>query len=444
MLNASISFEQIISVVDEAIHPDYLNKVQERVLRHTWEGKTYPEIAAEYEYDKEYIKTVGYELWQILSKSFGASINKNNFGQFMRRYLANRKNTQSLPPYQDWGTAPDVSTFRGRTEELAQLQGWLKNDRCRVVVISGMIGIGKTALAAQFAQQVQEQFDSVIWRSLRNAPPIGETMSTLIHFFSDEAEPSLPNTLDNQIVQLLFYLRRHRCLLIFDDLQGILADGDRSGHYRWGYEGYGQLFRSIISTRHQSFVVITSLDKPKGMVLHEGDTFQSLVLKGLRPSTLREIFQQPIQACEEEWSLFLECYACNPQLLRMAASTVQTLFRGDLSYFLRQNYTSEEIRTLLDYQFDRLPAIEQKIAYWLALQRRPMFPEQLSKVWFQAESPTKLLEAFSSLEERSLLRQNEHGYTLRSLILDYLRFRLIDQASHQGLSQTTPPTIENR
>ena len=442
MSNASISFEQILSVVDEVINPTYLNKVQERVLRHTWEGKTYSEIAAEYEYDKEYVKTVGCELWQVLSKSFGSSINKNNFGQFMRRYLATSVAQSIQPRYQDWGTAPDVSIFRGRTEELAQLHRWMSNDRCRVVVISGMIGIGKSALAARFAEQVQEQFEYVIWRSLRNAPSIQETIDTFIHFFAHEPDKPLPDTLDSKIVQLLFYLRQHRCLLILDDLQSILADGDRCGHYRPGYERYGQFFRSVSSTRHQSFVVMTSWDKPKGIILHEGDTVQALVLKGLRQSTLQDIFQQRMQACEEEWQIFLERYAYNPQLVRMAMSTIQTIFRGNLPQFLRQKHTSEELRTLLDYQFDRLPRIEQKIGYWLAIKRGATSPEQLMlEPRFQPESATKLLEAFSSLEQRSLLNRNERGYTLQPIFLDYLSSRLIKKVCQNLIEENLNPFL---
>ena len=443
MSKSVISFEEILSVVDEAINPTYLNKVQERVLQHTWEGKTYSEIAAEYEYDKEYVKSVGCELWQILSKSFGASINKNNFGQFMRRYLATKSVAQSIQPrHQDWGTAPDVSTFRGRTEELAQLQQWMSNERCRVVVISGMIGIGKSALAARFAQQVQDRFEYVIWRSLRNAPSIQETIDTFIHFFAHEPDKQLPDTLDGKIVQLLFYLRQHRCLLILDDLQSILADGDRCGYYRSGYEGYGQFFRSVSSTRHQSFVVMTSWDKPKGIILHQGDTVQLLVLKGLRQSTLQEIFQQRMQACEEEWQIFLERYAYNPQLLQIAMSTIQTIFRGNLPQFLRQKHTSEELRTLLDYQFDRLPGIEQKIGYWLAIKRGATSPEQmLCDPWCQSESATKLLEAFSSLEQRSLLNKNERGYTLQPIFLDYLSCRLIEKVCQNIIEENLNPLL---
>ena len=186
---------------------------------------------------------------------------------------------------------------------------------------------------------------------------------------------------------------------------------------------------------------MTSWDKPKGIIFQEGDTVQALVLKGLRQSTLQDIFQQRMQACEEEWQIFLERYAYNPQLVRMAMSTIQTIFRGNLPQFLRQKHTSEELRTLLDYQFDRLPGIEQKIGYWLAIKRGATSLEQLiSEPRFQPESATKLLEAFSSLKQRSLLNKNERGYTLQPIFLDYLSSRLIEKVS-QNMEENLSPFL---
>ena len=82
--------------------------------------------------------------------------------------------------FQDWGEAPESSIFYGRTEELATLTQWIVNDKCRLVSLLGMGGIGKTALAVKFAESVQEQFQYLIWRSLRYAPSIEDILTELI------------------------------------------------------------------------------------------------------------------------------------------------------------------------------------------------------------------------------------------------------------------------
>src|SRR5262249_23107916 len=72
----------------------------------------------------------------------------------------------------DWSEALDVSTLYGRTDELAELEHWLLLDRCRLVAVLGMGGIGKTTLVTRFVQQVAPGFACVLWRSLHNAPPL--------------------------------------------------------------------------------------------------------------------------------------------------------------------------------------------------------------------------------------------------------------------------------
>jgi len=46
---------------------------------------------------------------------------------------------------------------------------WIVTERCRVVALLGIGGIGKSAL--KLGQQIQTQFEVVVWRSLQNAPP---------------------------------------------------------------------------------------------------------------------------------------------------------------------------------------------------------------------------------------------------------------------------------
>jgi transcriptional regulator with XRE-family HTH domain len=73
-------------------------------------------------------------------------------------------------PRVDWGEALDVPTFYGREQELAALTGWVVQERCRLVSVLGLGGIGKSALATLAMRQVASHFQVVLFRSLRDAP----------------------------------------------------------------------------------------------------------------------------------------------------------------------------------------------------------------------------------------------------------------------------------
>jgi transcriptional regulator with XRE-family HTH domain len=75
---------------------------------------------------------------------------------------------------QSWGDAPDVAGFLGRADERATLRDWVIDKRSSVVAVLGLGGIGKTMLAARLAHDLTPAFEHVYWRSLRNAPSVGE------------------------------------------------------------------------------------------------------------------------------------------------------------------------------------------------------------------------------------------------------------------------------
>ncbi len=184
---------------------------------------------------------------------------------------------------QDWGEAIDVSAFYGRNDEIKTLEKWTVTDRCRLITVVGMGGIGKTALSIKLAELVENEFDYLIWRSLRNATPVEELLSDLIGFLSAEHQIVLAKSLDKQISQLIECLRASRCLVVLDNLESILASDNQAGNYRQGYQGYGQLLRCVGDTRHQSCFLITSREKPKGFAARNGNNLpvRSLTLKGL-------------------------------------------------------------------------------------------------------------------------------------------------------------------
>lgn len=141
---------------------------------------------------------------------------------------------------QDLREAVDVSTFSGRTSELALLEQWVINEHCRLVALLGIGGIGKTALATKLASQIRHHFEVVIWKSLRDAPPVKAILTNLIQFLSNEQETdtTLPKTVSGRIERLLDYLHKNRCLVVLDNAEAILCSGRGAGYYRDGYEEY--------------------------------------------------------------------------------------------------------------------------------------------------------------------------------------------------------------
>src|SRR5579875_907665 len=149
-----------------------------------------------------------------------------------QQHIQTAPDTAMSGPKVDWGEAPHVGQFYGREQEIAELKQWILSDRCRVVAVLGIGGIGKTTLAAQLTEQLTDRFEYVCWRSLQNAPPLEHILKSCIQFFSDQQRIDLPGDIDGQITMLVGYLRAHRCLLALDNEETILQAGNRAGQYR--------------------------------------------------------------------------------------------------------------------------------------------------------------------------------------------------------------------
>ncbi|MBN3939039.1 MAG: hypothetical protein HWQ40_03545 [Nostoc sp. NMS9] len=336
---------------------------------------------------------------------------------------------------QDWGEAPGVCFFRGRIAELSQLTQWLIKDNCQLVAILGMGGIGKTALSVKLAKEVQENFEYLIWRSFRNAPPVAEMLASLIGFLSDERETNLPESIDGKVTLLINYLREHRCLVIFDNTETILQEGDRAGQYRQEYEDYGQLLSRVGEEPHQSCLVLTSREKPKEFAPLEGEAspVRTLSLLGLEKTEGQEILQDKgLFGSPQEWAKLVEKYSGNPLALKLVSEPIRELFDGDIAAFLAEGeIIFGDTRNLLDQQFERLSEIEKEIIYWLAIKRELVSLEELLNDIVRPLTKREVMEALQSLRRRSLIEQRTALFTLQSVVMEYMTDQLIEQVCHE-------------
>jgi len=281
---------------------------------------------------------------------------------------------------EDWGEAPDIENFYGRERELFDVEQWMTSDRCRLIAVLGIGGVGKTTFATMAARSVKDTFEYVFWRSLQHAPSVESILESFLHLVSQQ-RLNLPQDLDAQISLLITFLRKHRCLLLLDNIESILQSGQRAGMYRETYEGYSTLFQRIGSASHRSCLMLTSREKPQEVAYMEGNASpaRTLLLSGIGHEVGRALLKDKgLFGTEAHWATLMRLYTGNPLALKLVAEPIREVFGGNIADFLDQEETVfGDINDLLNQQFLRLSDLELEIMYWLAIEREGISLNQL-------------------------------------------------------------------
>src|SRR6266571_2135601 len=339
-------------------------------------------------------------------------------------------------PRVDLVEALDVSRFAGREVEVAELSQWIVQERCHVVTLLGMGGIGKSMLASLLGNRLAPQFEAVLWRSVRDAPSCEELVADCITFFSQTPPTAFPASLEQRITQLVARLQASRCLLVLDNLETLLESGDREGGYLPGYEGYGRLIGRLTESAHQSCVLVTSRERPREIEALEGvrSPVRSLRLAGIDEQAAQELLSdKELSGTPAAWQRLVAGYVGNPLALKIVAQAVCDLFGGDLDRFLQEGeLVFNGVRPVLRQQVGRLSPLEHLLLTWLAVLREWTELSALLQVLHPRALRARVLEALEALRRRSLLERGQQAsFSLQSVVMEYLTDVLGERLSEE-------------
>jgi WD40 repeat protein len=356
----------------------------------------------------------------------------------------------------DWGDAPDVSIFFGRDQELEELEELVLGDgthpeenRCRLVTIVGIGGIGKTHVSVKLgkggigktdlsltlAREVQPDFERLIWRKLLAKPPITEILGDCIKCFSNQQQSDLPDTVDKQISLLLKYLRDHRCLMVLDNVESIL---NQTGGYEQGYEDYGKLFESIGEVSHQSCLLLTSRQRISNLQRLEGSQrpVRLYPLGGLKYEEAQELFQKigDFRGSDDQWQELTKFYNGNPLALELAAQYIQETFGGDIAGFGQEEKPIfGKLEELLEWHLSRLSSSEKEVLYWLAIHQEAVAIAELKEDLVSPKAKQEVANTLRSLQCKLTLEKSEDGkrFSLQPVLIEHITQKLIEQVCQE-------------
>ncbi|MBH8555384.1 NACHT domain-containing protein [Nostocaceae cyanobacterium CENA357] len=317
--------------------------------------------------------------------------------------------------------APDISNFYGRTQELAELQQWLVQEHCRLVVIHGIGGIGKSALARHLVDKIADKYDYLIWLSLTSAPPFLEILIKLVHFLSKGEKE------EGDISQLIQYLNNYRCLIVLDGWEEITDNESED------YANYSAFVDRVAKEVHRSSLLLLSRTRTPNIEILEGKLVRLKRLGALAYEEATEILKaEGISATDSELKEFSKRYS-NPWILKRIAQKVQNV-SPDISDFLENTsvFVDDVITQFLDQQFQELSKAETTLIYWVALRRNSATWHQLVQDSHQFFSYNQLFKTLDDLiSKHSFIIKNIEDittiYILDPVVLKYTTERFVQE-----------------
>jgi hypothetical protein len=433
----------------------HLSDIQKKVIEGICQEQSYDDISEKSSYHYKYVADIAAKLYKIISTQLGLqkkAVNKStfistieaakmgnigsqvvnandvnvlgnhNFNIYSNTSKSDHNDTSeaeinTLSNYQDLSIAPRITKFYDRASDLATLSEWILTQNIPLIAVLGLTGIGKTTLVKRFIDLNSQQFEVIIWRSLKFPKSLNDLLTNILNRLSDENK-SLTN-IEDRLTKLFEILRQKKCLIVLDNLENIFMNGQLAGQYQPEYGDYKTLFEMTTQIEHQSSLISISQEKCREMVSLDDDLglIKTLELNGLNDVEFLSDFKLTDR---ENWSKLIDLYDGNPLYLKHIGTLIKDVFSGKVSNFLNENsrLLNEDLKSIFHQIFIELSPIEQQIIFAFTQPKQSFSINDLKSCL----SSPDIADGLQSLNRRYLLKkivEDESLFTLKPLWIEY-------------------------
>jgi tetratricopeptide (TPR) repeat protein len=437
--------EEAIQVADEVLlaHAgNPLTDIQRLILCESLAGKGYEGMEG---YAPQHIKNEGKKLWDLLSEALGEKVSKTSF----RGLLEKRWKLGELIPKPPLLSIYNPQTWVGREaiidECLPKLQG-----QARVLWITGISGIGKTALGECLASQAWEGDPTFQWLYLeilegQSREFVSVAADLLAKLGEVDLDPQERNDPKRLMERLIRKLKVSRYWLQVDSLERLINSEQPTETEFVDHHWVTFLQRCLTEPNFASRLVLTAQALPSSLAELEDrypNLWQVITLQGLlanqqddqQPNEHLELFAKNGLSVEDIGSIHLrrigQIYEGHPLVLQVIAKEIlASPFDGDVVVYwgrygnefeqvareLQVERVSSElynqalqrrVRRRVEASLKRLPTNALALLCRSSVYRRPV-PEMFWLSLLEEHTPQLRQQAYQILNERTLVERED-------------------------------------
>jgi DNA-binding Xre family transcriptional regulator len=265
--------------------------------------------------------------------------------------------SEQPPPLMNFFVYDDA--WVGRETLIQQLSDRIHSS-CRVLLLVGITGIGKTALAERVVEELRggwtEHRDN-----FENENKASDFASVALQWLEKWGEtiPNEERKPEQLLRRLVKRLRENRYLILMDSLEYLLTGNEEDGWGDFADEWWGKFFVSFLAESScQSRFILTSQDLPTKFETAECDRYKNLwycqLLKGLEIPEQVALFQKAeldgdLELPHSPLRVIGEVYDGHPLALRTIAGEIKGSYGGKVRAYWKDNSRYiQEVKEAID------------------------------------------------------------------------------------------------